>query len=372
MIPCLLLLAMGLPGTWSVPEPGLVQARSLPIRSGVALSAASGTPESSGSPAGPNRSRAPRERPPTGSLPRPRLSGSSTGYVENAIIGSQIRIRFDAGFGEDDPDLAEFFYAKCGCFRELGVDPKAPGPAPKVDPDSLATAQIIETGIDFQELRLEVEYAPRPRLSVFGMLPVRSIQPEVNGNATGIGDITGGFKLGLVATPEQAVTFQFRTYTNSGNARKGLGTHHWSLEPALLYHGALTERFAAAAEFGAWLPIKGSLAIPADSSKHFAGHVLRFGVGASYDAFSRPGLRLTPVLELVGWHVLDGYVTRTSDGTVQTGSLNRAAGTKIMNLKLGGRLTLRERTSVYLGYGHALTKRDWYSDILRLEYRYVL
>ncbi len=49
--------------------------------------------------------------------PRPRMEGSATGYIDNAIVGSQIRFRFDAAFGFQDPDRAEFFYAKCGCYR---------------------------------------------------------------------------------------------------------------------------------------------------------------------------------------------------------------------------------------------------------------
>ena len=72
--------------------------------------------------------RAPQPRPAdAGSRRRP----SMVGYIEDAGIHSQIRFRFDAGFGNTAPDRAEFFYAKCGCFQTWPVpytDPEAPGP----------------------------------------------------------------------------------------------------------------------------------------------------------------------------------------------------------------------------------------------------
>ena len=52
-------------------------------------------------------------------MPRPILSGSPTGYIDNAIIGSQVRLRFDIASDNQAPDRAEFFDAKCGCYREL-------------------------------------------------------------------------------------------------------------------------------------------------------------------------------------------------------------------------------------------------------------
>src|ERR1700756_775167 len=43
---------------------------------------------------------------------RPTNRGSMVGYVDDAIVGSQIRIRFDAGFHNNAPDRADFFYAQ--------------------------------------------------------------------------------------------------------------------------------------------------------------------------------------------------------------------------------------------------------------------
>src|SRR5436853_1419644 len=89
------------------------------------------------------------------------------GYVDDAVVGSQVRVRFEAGFHNDVPDRAEFFYGKCGCFRAGGADKDAPGPGPDQ-----------ANNIRFQQLYLHTEYAPTSRVSLFAELPFRRIQPQ--------------------------------------------------------------------------------------------------------------------------------------------------------------------------------------------------
>ena len=50
------------------------------------------------------------------------------GYVDDAIVGSQVRIRFDAGFKDNAPDRAEFFYPQCGCNPEEAHRDQSPAP----------------------------------------------------------------------------------------------------------------------------------------------------------------------------------------------------------------------------------------------------
>lgn len=56
----------------------------------------------------------------TDEIKRPTIESSMVGYIENAIVGSEVRIRFDAAFNDAFPDRAEFIYAKCGCYRNPG------------------------------------------------------------------------------------------------------------------------------------------------------------------------------------------------------------------------------------------------------------
>src|SRR5437660_1305295 len=58
---------------------------------------------------------------------------SDVGYIDSAIPRTLLRLRADSAFNDNRPDRAEFFYAKCGCFRGLSpnnplFDPKAAGP----------------------------------------------------------------------------------------------------------------------------------------------------------------------------------------------------------------------------------------------------
>jgi hypothetical protein len=285
------------------------------------------------------------------------MADSATGYIDNAIVGSQVRIRFDAGFDVDSPDRAEFFYAKCGCYRfapsdDPGFDPDAPGPGGPGE---------VEGNLDFRDVYLEAEFLMHERFSISAVVPVRSIQPSVIATSTGIGDVRVGFKFAADMSENRYVTLQFRTYIPSGDARRGLGTNHTSIEPLVLYHHRLSEGFSIAGQAGLWHPIGGSAGVPTASGENFAGDVLIYGFGGSQDVYSGPGFRLTPVVELVGWKVLNGF--RTSPLPPASGKLN------IVNLKVGARMDLRRTNSFYLGFGKALTDGVWYEDVLRLEYR---
>ncbi|MGH9695874.1 MAG: transporter, partial [Bryobacteraceae bacterium] len=293
--------------------------------------------------------------------PPPRMAGSSTGYIDEAIVGSEIRFRFDADFDLQNPDRAEFFYAKCGCYRNEPnpADPNAPGPGPGV-----------AKSVNLQELQLHLEYAPNRRISVFVETPVRFIQfTPVAGtgnlaNGHGVGDVRAGFKYAVLAGENRYLTFQLRAYFPSGDALRGLGTNHYSVEPTLWYYQRLGERLAVSGEFGDWHPIGGSSSagLPGVSSGGFAGDVLIYGLGAGYDVVKKEEYRVTPVLEFVGWSILSGLVT---GGTVPSTS-----GVTIANVKIGARLSVGGHHSFYAGYGKELTPSSWYTDIVRFEYRF--
>lgn len=298
-----------------------------------------------------------------------RRRGSMVGYVDDASIGSQVRIRFDAGFDGRRPDRAEFFYAKCGCYRGLAdalpafYDPDAPGPAPGV-----------VTEYDFRQLYLEGEVAVHPRVGLFVEVPVRWVEPSAFvpglgsfGSTSGLGDIRTGIKLAIIQTGEATLTAQVRGDFASGDAGKGLGTNHGTIVPALLYFQRLGERATFESQFGSHHPLSGSAGVPTASDDKFAGDVIYYGAGVAYEVYSGPAVRVAPVVEFVGWHVLGGFQTEIP-GTV--GVATPTEGLDIVNLKIGGRVTMQDRTSVYVGYGKKLTDNGWYNDILRVELRY--
>jgi len=99
----------------------------------------------------------------------------------------------------------------------------------------------------------------------------------------------------------------------------------------------------------------------------FAGNVLFYGVGPSYQLYRGEHVRVAPVVELVGWTVLGGFETVWQSAT----SIGvPASGTNIANVKIGVRTTLGGGNSFYIGYGRAITSAVWYSDLIRVEYRH--
>ena len=288
---------------------------------------------------------------------RPPLEGSMVGYVDDAIVGSQFRIRFDAGFKDNAPDRAEFFYPQCGCNGG-----RAPGPQPGAS-----------NNINFQQLYFQGEYSPVRRLSVFTEVPIRWIQSQsfIPGtfagtpfpNQSGISDVRAGFKLAVTASSDHSLTFQFKAYFPSGDGSRGLGTAHYSIEPSLLYYKLLSARWAIESQIGGWLPINGS---SLSGVGNYAGDIFFYGFGPSYRLVNRENVKFAPVVELAGWHVLGGLQTLPGAPVFPAD----ASGTNIVNLKIGARTSFGRHNSVYVGFGQAVTHSDWYEHIVRAEYRY--
>jgi hypothetical protein len=264
---------------------------------------------------------------------------TSAGYIDNPLLLDQVFIRSDSGYGFTRPNRAEFFYAQT-----------RPGPG----------LPLRERQVDYTDFTLAAEHVLAERLSVFAGIPIRFLDPQVNANATGLGDVWAGFKYVAWRNPKSVLTFQLTAYAPSGDPHLGLGTNHTTLEPALLGAWSPADRLTLLGEFRAWTPIGGTA---------FAGEVLRYGLGARYDLVRTETCRFAPIVELVGWEVLGGK----QSGLTDTGAVvvDGAAGTSILNLKVGFRLDWGDRAGFYAGYGRPLTGERWYSDIVRLEARWL-
>ena len=292
-----------------------------------------------------------------------RTGGGIGGYIDTAIVRNQVRFRFDAAYGNNKPDRAEYFYAKCGCFRVLGADPDAPGPAPSSGP------QLLETIVDYQLLQADLELMLTDNVSVILAAPVRLLNPTINDNTAGMSDLQAGLRLAAYYDDVQALTFQLRTYIPTGDADRGLGTNHVSLEPGVLFAHKLTERLTLESELKDWIPIGGSSNAGTGFTGPFAGNVISYGLGLGFDLIDDREYRVTPVVEAVGWTILDGLSSSSTDGTLATANIEKVDGDTIVNMKFGARISKSSMGSIYAGYGTALTTEAWYSDIMRLEYR---
>jgi hypothetical protein len=271
------------------------------------------------------------------------------GYIADATVESQVRIRFDAGFHSDRPDRSEFFYAQCGCNGG-----GAPGP------------KGLATDLNFQQLTVDGQYKVGSRVALLAAVPIRFVQPQTFfnpavagsfGNQAGIGDIRIGVKAAIVSDDDTVLSAQLQGYFQTGDATKALGTNHASVEPALLLYRKISDRVAIESHLSDWHPISGSTF----NGASYSGDVLSYGIGPSVELVNTGHVRFAPVVELVGWHVFGG---------LQVQPPVVAADANIVNLKFGARTIIDDAHSIYIGYGRALTDAVWYTDILRFEYRF--
>jgi hypothetical protein len=275
--------------------------------------------------------------PPEGGLT---VRDSSVGYIDPAAPADQLRLRADFGYDFRTPTRAEFFYAKS---RPLG--PGLPEP---------------ERAVDFQDYTLYLEKTLDPCWSVFAEGGVRGLNPDLNADATGLADANLGFKYAFLSDECEVWTFQLRAYLPTGAASRGLGTHHVSLEPAVLGFVRLTADLGLAAELRYWQPVDGT---------DFAGGIVRYGLGLRYDVWQSADWRLAPTLEAIGWSVLDGRESRLQPNGMVV--VRDSDGTNVVNVKIGARLDIGDRAGFYAGYGRTVTGDRWYRDVLRIEFRWL-
>ena len=298
----------------------------------------------------------------------------SGAYLDLAMPVTQLRFRFDDGFGNNFADRGEYFYAKCGCFRnipdQIPVDPLDPNgprvdnPAAVLKDPSAKGPPLPESNVDYQDYRTYFEYAFVPRMSAFVELPIRAINPTQNSNAAGFGDMNAGFKLALIANPYQYFTFQARGYAPTGDADRGLGTGHASVEVGFLYYEVFRERIIVQAEIKDWIPVNGNA--------EFASNVVEYGAGLGYVAYDDGSGVITPQIEMVGWTFNGGQKSSTT-------FIGSANGDTIVNFKPGIRFGWKnpgdpigaQRNSIYAGWAHPMTNDRFYKNVLRLEYRII-
>lgn len=284
------------------------------------------------------------------------LAQSGVAYIDSAIPWTGVRLRYDNARDSNRPDRGEYFYGKCGCFAGLGVDLKATGPG----------VSSFAKSVDYQEFNLYAEAKVGERGSVFVDTPFRwvSFTPNDGGvdihNGSGLSDISIGFKYVLGSDECQYLTFQLRSTLPSGDASEGLGTANYNVEPALLYFRKLSDKVTLEAELRDWVAIGGS---------DFAGNVIRYGVGLSFEAYKNCNMSIRPVAEFVGWTFTSGQEISQAPNAAGF-IISDASGDTIINGKFGVRANFGDNSSFYAGYGRALTGEVLYKHIFRVEYRY--
>jgi hypothetical protein len=267
----------------------------------------------------------------------PPVKDSSVGYIDSAVPFTHFRLRYDSAFHFTRPTRAEFFYPK-----------GRPGPG----------LPQPETSVDYQEATAYFEAAFDDRMSLFVETPFRFLNPVVNNNTAGFSDVVAGGKFVFAEGDDWLATLQIKGYFPTGDADRGLGTNHFSVEPGILFQKCVGPHVTLNGEFRYWIPIDGT---------DFAGSVIRYGLGLTLGHSCPEGFWFTPVAEFVGWTVLDGKELAALSPTVF--SVLDASGDTIVNAKVGVRFGLGQALDAYVGWGHALSGQTWYENIYRVEMR---
>jgi hypothetical protein len=261
------------------------------------------------------------------------ITDSAVSFIDSALPRNTVRLRLDLAYDDPRPTRAAYLVGVSGL----------PLPEPRIQ--------------SYQDVSAYAEWAPMSFFSVFFEAPMRWLNPEVNQNVSGYGDMNFGFKLCTWNSDEMLATLQVRLY-NPTAERASLGTDHWTFEPAFLanwlpYDGVMLE-----GEVRYWMPLGGG---------DFAGDIVRYGLGLSIGSSNPTGFWYKPVLEGVGWSVLGGksmVVTSPDSYYIQS-----AAGQTIINGYLGMRLGMGNYLDFYAGYGRCFTGSSWARDNVRVELR---
>lgn len=198
---------------------------------------------------------------------------------------NDLRFRFDAGYHEQFPDRAEYFWAAAA-----GAGPKLP-----------------ERNVDFQDEYFAME-AGSKTFSINTEIPIRSVDPVVNANTAGLGDMTVTTKTVLLTGNDWQITQLFRTDIPTGDPLKGLGTGHVGLEPGMLFRYKWNDETYFHGELEYWFPL--------GDNPIYGGEILTYGLGISHLYYENDSFAVIPTAELVAYTVFNGAQT-TPEGVLQ-------------------------------------------------------
>jgi hypothetical protein len=215
---------------------------------------------------------------------------------------------------------------------------------------------ILQQGYYYQE-------AAAGRGAFFFEIPYRYLDPLFSPGQAGFSDINFGLKSLLVDSELLVLSFQFRTYTPSGDASHGLGSGHFSLDPSLLSSVKLAPDTYFQSQLGNWTPIGGKTEL--------AGAIF-YG----YTSLNRVLCRLSPDCPLIGMLEMDGWYFEGGGYTIPiakyphvTIAERAAGGLCYFNIGPGLRAALGSRVDWGGALTWATTGNHWGNPWFRMEIR---
>lgn len=272
--------------------------------------------------------------------------------INSASATNLLRVRIASIKNIDRPDRSEYVWSRI----------KQKGPSE------------FETGVDYQELRVYRE-TMLGSSAAFIEFPLRMVQPDVNPNSTGFGDMRTGVKSVLL---EGEDFFYFPTHNNPDDkfrlgtifnthvsfspilGQRGLSTGHLSLEPGVLFAYEPSPKTIFHGEMTYWMPTTGT--------PKFSGQVLKYAIGVSHVLASTPldsqdcrVFAIIPTLEIVARNFLDG------EETLPDGSTASAAEDAIIDMHAGFRFVLSETVEMGFSASWNVSNEAIYENVYRVE-----
>ncbi len=261
--------------------------------------------------------------------------------IPNSQPSSNMRFRFNAAYNERNPDRADFFWAQTG-----GRGPKFP-----------------ERSVDYQDVIASWEVATGKAFSITTDIPLRFVDPDINPDTGGLGDMAITTKTVLLNGNDWQITQYFRTELPTGDPGKGVGNGHVSLEPGFLFQLKWSPETYFHSQLTYWFPL--------GDNPLYGGQILKYGFGVSHLLYESDTYAVIPTLEFNGWTVLNGAQTTFPLGLVQPvdtmGIFNVRPGLRFVR-DTGGDLGLFEWG---VSASFALTQNKWYDASWLLEARFV-
>ena len=253
---------------------------------------------------------------------------------------TQTRLQWNYTSSLNYPDRGEYYWARS--------DGRGRGVTPQFGARSVGF-------VDQHEL-MQVTEAATGKASISVATPYRSVNPQFAGSQAGFSDVIIGAKSLLLDSELLLAAFQFNTFIPSGNAGKGLGTGHVSLEPSVILGLRLGPQSFLQVQIAEWIPLGG------DST--YSGAMLHYHL-----AYNQVLWKPTEKVQLIGTAEAHGYSFQDGGFTDPTLGFRKASDHTSGQLGTGARLFICDKYDLGVGGVWGITGANQLGSQLRVEAR---
>ncbi len=265
-------------------------------------------------------------------------------FADYARPRTVTRLRYDNLESMTRPDRNQFWIQ--------GVTAMTKNTRPVTDP----RARLQQVSI-YQE-------AAGERGSFFIEMPYRQINQSYAPTQAGFSDLNFGMKSLMFDCELLQVSFQFRTFTPTGNGMLNLGTGHFSLDPSLLASLKLGPSTYMQGQIGNWIPLLGNQSL--------AGGVFYTLMSLNQVLwYATPDSPLIATLEMDIWSFENGGYTAAIAPGQKSVYVEKGGGVSYFNIGPGLRQSICNRFDIGGALTWSTNTAHWAQPWFRLEARFL-